>query len=131
MGSAFTAGDLTAPVRRVVIRVEDREGASEIILLTNTDVEAEVVALLYRYRWRVELFFRWFKCILGCTHWLSTTYQGVTLQVYVAVLASLLVSLWTGRKPTKRTFEMICLFCGGGARGEELPRHIDVLKTVA
>lgn len=131
MGSAFTEGDLTAPVRRVVIRVENRDGPSEIILLTNTEVEAEVVALLYRYRWQVELFFRWFKRILGCTHWLSTTYQGVTLQVYVAVLASLLVSLWTGRKPTKRTFEMICLYFQGWATAEELTRHIGSLKTVA
>ena len=131
MGSAFTKGDLTAPVRRVVIRVENRDGPSKIILLTNTEVEAEVVALLYRYRWQVELFFRWFKRILGCTHWLSTTYQGVTLQVYVAVLASLLVSLWTGRKPTKRTFEMICLYFQGWATAEELTRHIGSLKTVA
>lgn len=130
MGSAFTEGHLTAPVRRIVIRIEDRTGSSEIILLTNTDVEAEVVALLYRYRWQVELFFRWFKCILGCTHWLSTTCQGVTLQVYVAVLASLLVSLWTGRKPTKRTFEMICLYFQGWATAEELTRHIDSLKTM-
>lgn len=131
MGSAFTEGDLTAPVRRIVICVENGDKTSEIILLTNTDVEAEVVALLYRYRWQVELFFRWFKCILGCTHWLSTTYQGVTLQVYVAVLASLLVSLWTGRKPTKRTFEMICLYFQGWATAEELSRHIASLKTVA
>ena len=131
MGSAFTQGHLTAAVRRIVIRVENREGASEIILLTNTQVEAEVVALLYRYRRQVELFFRWFKCILGCTHWLSTTYQGVTLQVYVAVLASLLVSLWTGRKPTQRTFEMICLYFQGWATAEELTRHIESLKTTA
>ena len=131
MGSAFTKGDLTATVRRIVIRVQNRDGPSEIILLTNTDVEAEVVALLYRYRWQVELFFRWFKCILGCTHWLSTTYQGVTLQVYVAVLASLLVSLWTGRKPTKRTFEMICLYFQGWATAEELNKHIESLKNLA
>ena len=131
MGSAFTEGDLTAPVRRIVIRVEDRAGPGEVILLTNTQLEAEVVALLYRYRWQVELFFRWFKCILGCTHWLSTTEQGVTLQVYVAVLASLLVSLWTGRKPTKRTFEMICLYFQGWATAKELAQHIESLKTVA
>ena len=131
MGSAFTQGHLTAAVRWIVMRVANRDGPSEIILLTNTEVEAEVVALLYRYRWQVELFFRWFKCILGCTHWLSTTYQGVNLQVYVAVLASLLVSLWTGRKPTKRTFEMICLYFQGWATAEELTRHIESLKTAA
>ncbi len=131
IGSAFTAGDLTAPVRRITIQLQSRAGGGELILLTNTDLEAETVALLYRHRWQVELFFRWFKCILGCTHWLSTTYQGVTLQVYVAVLASLLISLWTGRKPTKRTFEMICLYFQGWARADELSAHIAKLKTVA
>jgi len=126
MGSAFTKGDLTAPVRRLLIRDET---GKEIVLLTNTDLPAEIIGLLYRYRWQVELFFRWFKCILGCTHWLSTTQTGLTLQVYVAILASLLISLWTGRKPTKRTFEMICLYFQGWAKAEELTAHIESLKT--
>jgi len=126
MGSAFTEGLLTAPVRRLVIR--DEKG-KEIILLTNTDLPAEIIGLIYRYRWQVELFFRWFKCILKCTHWLSTTQTGLTLQVYVAVLASLLISLWTGRKPTKRTFEMICLYFQGWAKPEELAAHIESLKN--
>ena len=126
IGSEFTEGDLTAPVRRLVIPDED---GKEVLLLTNTDLPAEIVGLIYRYRWQVELFFRWFKCILGCTHWLSTTQTGLTLQVYVAILASLLISLWTGRKPTKRTFEMICLYFQGWAKAEELAAHIESLKT--
>ena len=128
MGSAFTEGDLTAPVRRLVLR--DEEG-KEILLLTNTDLPAEIIGLIYRYRWQVELFFRWFKCILRCTHWLSTTQTGLTLQVYVAVLASLLISLWTGRKPTKRTFEMICLYFQGWAKADELAAHIESLKKTS
>jgi hypothetical protein len=128
MGSAFTEGHLTAPVRRVVIR--DPEKESEIILLTNTDLTGEQLALLYRYRWQIELFFRWFKCILGCNHWISTTRMGLTMQVYVAILASLLIRLWTDRKPTKRTFEMICLYFQGWATEKELFAHIESLKKV-
>jgi hypothetical protein len=37
---------------------------------------------------------------------LAESQNGVTLQVYVAIIASLLLSLWAGRKPTKRTYEM-------------------------
>lgn len=128
MGSAFTEGDLTAPVRRIQIRDTDRHN---VILLTNTDLPAEVVALIYRYRWQVELFFRWFKCILGCQHWLSESERGLTLQVYVAILASLLVSLWTGRKPTRRTFEMIVLHLQGWASAEEVQAHIAGLQQQA
>jgi len=127
MGSASTEGDLTVPVRRLVIKTEDPD--HPVILLTNlVDLEAELIGLMYRYRWQVELFFRWFKCILGCTHWLSQTRSGLTLQVYVALLASLLISLWTGRKPTKRTFELICLYFQGWASEAELAAHLAALK---
>ena len=127
LGSAFTAGDLTAPVRRLVI--EGPDGA-RIVLLTDTDLPAHVIADLYRWRWQVELFFRWFKCILGCTHWLSRTRQGLTLQVYVALLASMLIALWTGKKPTKRTFEMLCLYFQGWAKPAELAAHLEGLKKL-
>jgi hypothetical protein len=127
MGSAFTKGHLTAPVRRVVVRGED---GHPVILLTNTDLPAEVIGLIYRHRWQVELFFRWFKCILGCTHWLSESRQGLTTQVYVAIIASILIRLWFGRKPTRRTFEMICLYFQGWANAEELAAHIESLKKV-
>lgn len=125
MGSDFTEGHLTKSVRRIVIK---RENDSPVILLTNTDLPPGIVAEMYRWRWQVELFFRWFKCILGCTHWLSQSRHGLTLQVYVALLASMLIRLWTDHKPTKRTFEMICLYFMGWVSAEELQRHIDSLK---
>jgi len=131
MGSEFTKGDLTAPVRRLVIVDPDNPDKKEIIVLSNTDLDGAIISLLYRYRWQVELFFRWFKCILGCTHWLSQTQTGLTLQVYVAILASLLIRLWTGRKPTRRTFEMIQLYFMGWAQEHELTAHIESLKKVS
>jgi hypothetical protein len=41
----------------------------------------------------IELFFRWLKGILGCRHLLSQHENGVQLQVYMALIASLLISL--------------------------------------
>jgi hypothetical protein len=126
MGSAFTQGKLTAPVRRVVIAAG--QGRKDVVLLTNTDLPAELIGLLYRYRWQVELFFRWFKCILGCRNWLSLTLQGLTLQVYVALLASILIALWTGNKPTRSAFRVICLYFQGWVSDEELIRHLEIQK---
>ena len=40
----------------------------------------------------------------------------------------MLISLWTGRKPTLRTYEMICYFFIGLAGKEELLAHIAKLK---
>jgi hypothetical protein len=106
------------------------DGTAEVLLLgtDRLDLEARLVALGYRYRWWVELFFRWLKCILGCRHLLSTSANGVTLQVYLALIASLLVSLWTGCRPTKRTFEMLCFYFSGWASIEELQAHIEQLQ---
>jgi len=100
-----------------------------ILLLTDRmDLSAETIALIYRYRWQIELFFRWFKCILGCSHLLSLSQNGVSIQVYCALIASMLITLWTGRKPTKRTFEMLCYHFMGWADDEELFDHIEKLK---
>ncbi|NJO23451.1 MAG: IS4 family transposase, partial [Sphingomonadales bacterium] len=68
-------------------------GKPEVLLLATDriDLDADLVALGYRFRWSVELFFRWLKCILGCRHLLSTSQNGVTIQVYAALIASLLI----------------------------------------
>jgi hypothetical protein len=104
----------------------DSQGRPEVLLLASDrlDLDAAWIALGYKYRWTVELFFRWFKCILGCQHLLSTCQNGVTIQVYLALIASLLVALWTGHKPSKRTFEMLCHYFAGWASQDELLAHV-------
>jgi hypothetical protein len=104
-------------------------GKPEVLLLATDrmDLEADLVALGYRYRWSVELFFRWFKRILGMRHLIAESANGVRIQVYVAIIASLLLSLWVGKKPTKRTYEMFCLFFAGWASEPELLAHIEKL----
>src|SRR5271165_5686734 len=92
------------------------------------DVPAEVIALLYHYRWTIEIFFRFLKQILGCRHLLSGSRNGIEIQTYCAIIACMLISLWTGRKPTLRTYEMICWYFIGVADLDELLAHIDKLK---
>lgn len=109
----------------------DAHGRPDILLLATSrlDLAAELVALGYRFRWTVELFFRWLKCILGCRHLLANSRNGVTIQVYLAIIASLLISLWVGRKPSVRTLEMIQFYFQGWATEAELMAHLDNLKT--
>jgi hypothetical protein len=124
---------LGRPVRLVIVRRTKRDGSPEELWLV-TDrlgLPAELVALAYRYRWTMELFFRWFKCILGCRHLLATDANGVAIQVYVALIASLLIVLWTGRKPSKRTWEMIQFYLLGWASLDELERHLAGLEAAA
>ena len=44
------------------------------------------------------------------------------------MIASLLISLWVGRKPTKRTLEMLQFFFAGWATEAELQAHLDHLQ---
>jgi hypothetical protein len=92
------------------------------------DVPAEVIAEIYRHRWTIELFFRFFKHILGCRHLLSQDPVGIEIQTYCAIIACLLISLTTGSKPTLRTYEMLCLYLQGWADEEELMAHLAKLK---
>ncbi len=75
----------------------------------------------------MELFFRWLKRILGMRHLIAESPNGVRIQVYVAIIATLLLSLWAGKKPTKRTYEMFCLFFAGWATEREVEAHIEKL----
>jgi len=98
-------------------------------LVTNLlDVPADIIALLYHDRWLIEIFFRFFKQILGCRHLLSHSQNGIEIQTYCAIIACMLISLWTGKKPTLRTCEMICWYLMGVADLEEMLGHIAKLK---
>jgi hypothetical protein len=108
-------------MRLRVVWIENQ--GQELILATNLAPEtlpAELVGELYRKRWRIELFFRWVKCILGCGHWLAESSQGVSLQIYLALIASLLLQLYTGRRPTKRMMELFQFYLLGWASDAEL-----------
>ena len=60
--SARRAGIQQVKLREVVIPYEDQGVPKTLRILTNLlEVSAKVIALLYQFRWQVELFFRWFK----------------------------------------------------------------------
>ena len=106
--------------------------AYDLLLVSDLlDCPAETIALLYRYRWTVELFFRWFKCVLRFGHWLFESQNGVKILVYCALIVSLLITVWTGRKPTKRTLEMIQFYFQGWADLDELEEHFASLQKIA
>ena len=92
------------------------------------DVPAEIIADIYRHRWLIETFFRFFKHVLGCRHLLSQDPVGIEIQTYCAIIACLLISLYSGKKPTLRTYEMICFYFTGLADEEELLAHLAKLK---
>jgi hypothetical protein len=129
LGTDRHADEVGQPVRLIWTRRESGPGDDWVLCTDRLTLEADLVVLAYRYRWWVELFFRWLKCVLGCRHLISEAANGVAIQVYVALIASLMISLWTGHKPTKRTFEMCCFYFSGWATAEDLQVHIDTLRS--
>lgn len=140
LGSSGKRDELKQPLRLIKIackphrkRIHNGLGGPEqgefLLIATDLlDLPAEVIALIFRCRWGVEIFFRFFKHVLGCRHLISHRENGIKIQVYMAMIACMLITLWTGRKPTLRTIEMLRLYFAGWASEDELADHIAWLK---
>jgi len=84
-----------------VIKFHDREKGKSYRFLTNCHtLEPEVIAQLYKRRWQIELFFKWIKTYLHIKNFYGTTFNAVATQVWIAVIAFLLV------RRVKRRFEI-------------------------
>jgi hypothetical protein len=116
--------------------------AGQLRLVTNlssADAPAQLISVMYRRRWQIEGFFKWLKCLLGCRHWLAESQRGVTIQLYLALIAAVLLQLIIGQRPTKRMLELIQLYqmdwatledlTGGIAREQERLRRRVLKKT--
>jgi hypothetical protein len=103
------------PLTLRLVTVQSSQGG-EIRLLTNLgDIPPEIVALIYRYRWQVELFFRWLKCYANFNHLISHNRHGMLLNFYVVIVGALLMYLHTDGRPSKYLFSLLGLVAQGGA----------------
>ncbi len=137
---AKTRALLTKPIRLIAVKCTPhkkryktghggpKQGESLLIATDRFDLDADVIALIFKHRWAIETFFNFFKHVLGCRHLLSECKNGIELQTYAAIIACMLIALWTGRRPTLRTYEMLCWYFTGMADEEELQNHINHLK---
>lgn len=96
-----------------------------LIITDMTDLEPELVALIYQQRYSIELFFRFLKQVLGLRHLISQRPEGVEIQVYCAIIACLVIQLQTGRKPDKYTVAMMGWFFLGLADEQDVIDHLN------
>jgi hypothetical protein len=97
-----------------------------IVIATNLlHVPVEIIALIYQHRWAIEVFFRFFKQILGCRHLISHKPEGIQIQVYCAIIACMLINLWTGKRPNKATVHMLAWYFAGVASEAEVLAHLN------
>jgi hypothetical protein len=86
------AKDYPAKLRRV--KYYDEENDKTLIFLTNNfEVTALEIALLYKYRWQIELFFKWIKQHLRIKVFWGESSNAVKTQIWVAVCTFILVKI--------------------------------------
>jgi hypothetical protein len=122
------------PVRRIEIQVaphprRKRSGVKRtelIIVHTNLlELPAELIALIYRCRYTVELFFRILKQLLGLRHLLSQREEGIDIQIYCALIVCVLIQQISGRKPNKAMRNMIGWYLLGLAGGQDVVNFLN------
>jgi len=97
----YTAKDYPDQLRRV--RYNDPETGNKLVFLTNLfHVPALTIAMLYRGRWMVELFFKWIKQHLRIKRFFGTSSNAVKTQIWIAVSVYVLVAIVKKRLAPER-----------------------------
>ena len=80
------------PLRR--IKFNDSQTGKRLVFLTNNfALDALTIAKLYKYRWQVELFFKWIKQHLRIKAFFGTSENAVKSQIWIAVSVYVLVAI--------------------------------------
>ena len=80
---------MQSPVREISVRIS----TGKVIRLITNDLKAPAIEIadLYKTRWQIELFFKWIKQNLKIKHFLGTSNNAVRIQLFVALIAYLLL----------------------------------------
>jgi hypothetical protein len=94
------------------IKYYDEELDRTFVFITNNmDLEASEIALLYKNRWKVELFFKWIKQHLKVKTFWGTTMNAVKIQIYCAIITYCLVAIVAYKLKVNRSiYEILQIF---------------------
>lgn len=88
----YVKKDYPEKLRR--IKYFDSETGKTFVFLTNNFVlDAELIAMLYKQRWQIELFFKWIKQHLRIKAFLGTSQNAVYPQIWIAVAIYVLIAI--------------------------------------
>jgi transposase len=94
--------DYPAIIRRV--KYYDIEIKMEFVFITNNfEISALDVARLYKYRWTIELFFKWIKQHLKVKTFWGYSFNAVKIQIYIAMITYLMVAIVKYQLKLKQT----------------------------
>ena len=102
-----------AMVREIIILNPDQPDRPVRLLTSILDVPAHVVGRLYRWRWKIELFFRWLKVHAHFEHLTSHSENGVAAGFYIAVIGVLLIYIHTQQPVSKYAYTLLGMVAAG------------------
>jgi transposase len=79
-------------IRRIKF-YDEQQGRTFVFLTNNMELKPEEIAAIYKYRWKIELFFKWIKQHLKITAFWGRTENAVKTQVYIAIITYSLVAI--------------------------------------
>jgi IS4 transposase len=95
-----------------VIRFRPKDGKEDILLITNIlNLRAETIALMYRRRWDIEVFFRFLKQDVNFSRFISLNDNGIQVILYMTLIVAMLIMVYSkenelGFKTAKRRMEI-------------------------
>lgn len=120
VGGRRTDDVVKQPMRLVEIFRPDKPDRPLRLLTNRLDLSADTIGAIYRHRWQVELFFRWLKCMANFGHFYSESARGMTMQIYIALIGTLLIAIETGARPSSYDYALMSMAVSGMAPLEEI-----------
>lgn len=107
MNNHVTKEKYPGELRRIVYW--DDESQRKLIFFTNAlNIKSEKVALLYKNRWQIELFFKWLKQHLKIKKFWGETENAVRIQIYSAITAYCMMAIVQKKLGIERSiYEML------------------------
>lgn len=103
----YTKQEYPEKLRRIKY-YDDETGKTFVFLTNNFNLAATEIALLYKYRWKIELFFKWIKQHLKIKSFWGITPNAVKIQIYSAIIAYCLVAIIGNKlKADRSTYEIL------------------------
>jgi len=115
----------TQRLREIVLRGKDDKPLRLLTSLVDPGISAFQIGELYRLRWQIELFFRWLKSCANFRHVISHSPNGLGAALYVALIATLLSAVATGRRPSKYTLATLQFVAAGLTELEQMLPVLD------
>jgi hypothetical protein len=113
----------TLCLRRVTYR--DDKGRIYLFITNNWDITAEEVALIYKYRWTIELVFKKLKQNFQLQYFYSDTENGIKTQSWVTLIAHLLLNVIRRLSQTQKSFSTVAALIR-----IHLISHLDIMWVV-